>query len=56
MNKKNFWEFFQEFFPNKFFFHKTLRNSLYFLKVGNKHIEAENQFLFKLRKALIVLH
>ena len=46
---------FEIIFSKEIFFQKIFINSLYSLKVGIKHTEAENQFLFNLRKALISL-
>ena len=37
-------------FSKEFFFHKIFSP----LKIENKHIEVENQFLFKLQKSLVV--
>ena len=45
---------FEIIFPNKFF-SPIFINSLDSFRVGNKHIEVENQFLPKLQKASIVL-
>jgi len=47
---------FQKFFCNfskEIFVHKILRNFLSPLKIENKHTEAKNQFVFKLRKSLV---
>jgi len=54
-SEKKTLETFFVIFPNQFIFlHKIFPNFLYPLKIENKHIEVENQFLFKLRKSFVV--
>ena len=45
-------EFLKNFFPNIFLFRKFLRNSLSPLKIGNMHIQVENQFFIQVMETM----